>query len=180
MAVDLRPARASDVDALLAIEEAVFSTDRLSRRSFRRLIASPSAAVVVAEVQNEVAGYCVILFRAGTKGARLYSLATAPTHAARGIGQQLMAIAEGETTARQKHYLGLEVREDNHRAISIYERAGFRRTGTRSDYYQDGTTSICMKKPVLRAKESMGEPATPSTGSSFSRAAARTSGRAIL
>ena len=30
MVADLRPARASDVDALLAIENAVFSTDRIS------------------------------------------------------------------------------------------------------------------------------------------------------
>lgn len=179
MAVDLRPARASDVDALLAIEEAVFSTDRLSRGSFRRLVASPSAAVVVAEVQGEVAGYCVLLFRAGTKGARLYSLATASIHAGRGIGQRLMAAAERESRERGKNSLRLEVREDNQRAISIYERAGFRRTGARNEYYEDGMTAVRMTKPVLWTNESESEPATSGTGPSFSRAAAKISGQAI-
>ena len=52
MVADLRPARASDVDALIAIENAVFSTDRISRRSFRQLIERGTAETLVAEVDG--------------------------------------------------------------------------------------------------------------------------------
>ena len=49
MAAAIRPARATDVDALSAIERAVFSTDRLTARSFLRLVRSASASVLAAE-----------------------------------------------------------------------------------------------------------------------------------
>ena len=94
MAADIRPARASDVDALLAVENAVFQTDRLQRQSFRRLIDRPSAAVLVAQTGDQIAGYCIVLFRAGTPAARLYSIATVPGMAGQGVGRALIEAAE--------------------------------------------------------------------------------------
>ena len=125
MAADIRPARASDVDALLAIENAVFPTDRLKRQSFRRLIGRPSAAVLVAQVGGEVAGYCIVLFRAGNPAARLYSISTATEMAGQGLGRALIEAAERVAVERGKRSLRLEVRQDNERAVSIYRRAGF-------------------------------------------------------
>ncbi|QIS94627.1 hypothetical protein FQ775_23775 [Nitratireductor mangrovi] len=43
MPSSIRQAEPRDIDALVAIENAVFSTDRISRRSFRQLIESDSA-----------------------------------------------------------------------------------------------------------------------------------------
>lgn len=146
MAADIRPARASDVDALLAIENAVFQTDRLSRRSFRHLIASPSADVLVAEVGGSVAGYCVTLFRAKSPAARLYSVATAPGLSGQGIGRALIETAERQAAKRGRRSLRLEVREDNRRAIAIYEQAGFRSIGRKPDYYQDDMAAIRLEK----------------------------------
>src|SRR5512132_2007913 len=82
----VRPAQAADLDALLALESQAFRTDRISRRSFRRLLAAPSAAVMVAEHGGEIAGYALVLFRNGTPIARLYSIAVAPDAAGRRIG----------------------------------------------------------------------------------------------
>jgi len=146
MAAELRPARAGDVDALLAIEQAVFRTDRLSRASFRRLVASASAAVVVADVDGNVAGYCIVLFRANSSTARLYSIAVGPRQSGRGIGRMLIAAAEREARARSKNSLRLEVREDNPRAIAIYRQSGFQITGSQVDYYEDGMTAVRMDK----------------------------------
>jgi ribosomal protein S18 acetylase RimI-like enzyme len=146
MAADIRPARASDVDALLAIEDAVFPTDRLSARSFRRLTASPSAAVIVAATGGRVAGYCIVLFRRGTSTARLYSLATAPGLAGQGIGRALIAAAEREAAKRRRRSLRLEVREDNARAVSVYRRAGFEATGRKPGYYQDNMAALRLEK----------------------------------
>ncbi|TAN20144.1 MAG: GNAT family N-acetyltransferase, partial [Rhizobiaceae bacterium] len=42
MNVTIRPAVISDIDRLVAIENAVFATDRLSRRSFRQAVESPT------------------------------------------------------------------------------------------------------------------------------------------
>ena len=48
MPAEIRMARASDVDDLAAIENAVFQGDRISRRSFRKLIERDTAETFVA------------------------------------------------------------------------------------------------------------------------------------
>ena len=46
--VDIRAAGLGDLDAILALELAVFATDRLSRRSLRAFILSPRRPLIVA------------------------------------------------------------------------------------------------------------------------------------
>src|SRR5205809_1033925 len=54
----VRTAESGDIDALMDLEHRVFTTDRLSRRSLRRLLKSPSAEVLVAEEEDgHRAGY---------------------------------------------------------------------------------------------------------------------------
>lgn len=146
MPADIRPARARDVDALLVIENAVFRTDRLSRRSFLRLIESPSAAVLVTTSDECLAGYCAVLFREGVSVARLYSIAAAPRLAGRGAGRALLVAAEALASQRGCDVLRLEVREDNPHAFAFYERAGFLTSGRSIAYYQDGMAAIRMEK----------------------------------
>ncbi len=47
--IAIRRARLADLDALWALENEVFATDRMSRRGLRRLIDAPSAVVLVAQ-----------------------------------------------------------------------------------------------------------------------------------
>lgn len=179
MAADIRPARATDVDALLAIETAVFQTDRLSRRSFRRLVASPSASVLVASVAGQVGGYCIVLFRAGSAAGRLYSIATSPAALGVGVGRALIEAAEKECRSRGHPVLRLEVREDNRRAIAIYEKAGFQRVGEERDYYEDGTTAVRMTKVVTGPRVSSRTSATSGEAAPLHRTTHRTPGRAL-
>lgn len=148
MAADIRRACDGDADRLYGIEKASFRSDLLSPRSLHRLIASPSAAVMVAEVGASIAGYCVVLFRENSLSARLYSIAVEPAHAGLGIGRTLLAAAEREALARARASLRLEVRTDNERAIALYRQSGFREIGKRPDYYQDGATALRMEKPL--------------------------------
>jgi ribosomal protein S18 acetylase RimI-like enzyme len=146
MAADIRPARASDVDALVAIENAVFPGDRLARESFRRLIGRPSAVVLVSEARGQIVGYCIVLFRAGASTARLYSVATAAGQGGRGVGRGLIEAAERVSIKHGKRTLRLEVRQDNARAVEVYERSGFRPIGSTPDYYQDGMAALRLEK----------------------------------
>src|SRR5215472_1113307 len=75
--VRLRAGDLSDLDGLVALEERVFAGDRVSRRGFRRFLSSPRAALIVAAEDGVLAGYALVLFRAGSVVARLYSLAVA-------------------------------------------------------------------------------------------------------
>lgn len=150
MPADIRTARASDVDDLAAIENAVFAGDRISRNSFRRLISSDTAAMLLLQEAQALAGYCAILFRTGSRKARLYSIAAAP--GVSGIGRRLLEAAETETIARGRDRLGLEVRADNARAISLYERSGYVRIGEVAGYYADGATALRYEKHLHPAR----------------------------
>lgn len=146
MSIDIRLARASDLDALVAIEEAAFSSDRLSRRSLARLIGASTAAVLVLAENGAIAGFCVLLFRKGSRSARLYSIAVAPTMPSRGRGKTLLAAAEAEAARRGAGTQRLEVREDNQRAIALYCGAGYRQIGRRPGYYADGAAALVFRK----------------------------------
>ncbi|WP_322418563.1 GNAT family N-acetyltransferase/peptidase C39 family protein [Mesorhizobium huakuii] len=148
MPAEIRRARASDVDDLAAIEKAVFSSDRISRRSFRLFIERETAETLVAELDGRVAGYAIVLFRKGSGVARLYSIAVGPFFGALGIGRQLLTSAEEAAFEHDRMMLRLEVREDNGRAISIYERAGYRKIGREPGYYEDGATALRYEKTL--------------------------------
>ncbi len=148
MSAAIRQALASDVDGLVALEHAVFTAERLSRRSFRRLVASPSARVLVAVDRDRIAGCAIVLFRAGSRSARLYSIAVAPGMAGAGTGRALLAAVLAAAAERDCTELRLEVREDNPRAIALYELNGFVPRGRRLDYYADGATAIIYACPI--------------------------------
>ncbi|RVA37463.1 GNAT family N-acetyltransferase, partial [Mesorhizobium sp. M7A.F.Ca.US.001.01.1.1] len=148
MPAEIRTARASDVDDLAAIEKAVFSSDRISRRSFRLFIERETAETLVAEVDGRVAGYAIVLFRKGSGVARLYSIATSPFFGGLGVGRILLGSAEDAAFEHDRMMLRLEVREDNSRAIRIYERAGYRKIGREPGYYEDGETALRYEKTL--------------------------------
>src|SRR5690606_20508477 len=115
----IRSACASDVDALVAIENAAFSTDRISRRSFRQLIDGRTATTFVAEGDGGLAGYAMVLYREGSGVARLYSLAVLPERGGSGLGRLLLETAEHAAFERERLVMRLEVREENERAVGL-------------------------------------------------------------
>jgi hypothetical protein len=131
-------------------------TDRISRRSLRRLLRTPSAAFLVAE-HDGLAGYALVLFRASNAIARLYSVAVAPHLAGRGIGAALLAAAEDAALARGATRLRLEAHEANPPAIALYRNAGYRLFGRHAHYYEDGGAALRFEKrlhpPLLRLTE---------------------------
>ncbi|MCX5495024.1 GNAT family N-acetyltransferase/peptidase C39 family protein [Kaistia dalseonensis] len=155
----LRLAVVADVDALVDLEERCFAGDRMSRRSFRKLVDAPTAALAVAQTPHgDLVGYALLLFRAGTGMARLYSIAVAPDRRSAGIGEALMAEAERLAFARDRIVLRLEVREDNPGAIRLYERLGFRRIGRYLDYYEDHANALRYEKRLRGAGHSTAVP----------------------
>jgi ribosomal-protein-alanine acetyltransferase len=148
MSVTIRPARPTDLDALAALEARVFAGDRISRHSMRRLAASPTATMLVAEAGGAVAGYALALFRAGSRTARLYSIAVDAGVAPPGTGRLLLAAVEEGASGRGAAAMRLEVRADNARAIALYERAGYRGMGRRAGYYEDGADALLYRREL--------------------------------
>jgi ribosomal protein S18 acetylase RimI-like enzyme len=144
----LRRGRLRDLDELIAIEEAVFTTDLLSRRSFRRFLTGRNATAIVAEESGKIAGYALVLYPPQSTLARLYSIAVAPHIGRRGVGPLLLAAAEAAARRRGRLAMRLEVHEHNTRAIARYEKSGYRMFGRRRDYYDDHADALRFEKPL--------------------------------
>jgi ribosomal protein S18 acetylase RimI-like enzyme len=152
--VHIRRGKSGDLDALWDLEGRVFATDRMSRRSLRRLLASPSAVVMVAQTDGAIAGVAVLLFRNNSKITRLYSLAVAPKHTGRGIASALLVAAEKAARSRKCQWLRLEVHEKNHGAIKVYRKAGYNEFGRYHRYYQDRGDALRFEKQLTRLRRS--------------------------
>lgn len=148
-AVRVRRAEVSDLDDLVALEEATFDTDRLSRAQYRKHLDSETAQVLVASANHRrFLGTAVVFYRKGTTVARLYSIATKPQARGKGVGSALIEAAEDAARTRGCRALRLEVRKDNGVAIRLYERMGYHRIGEYAKYYGDGADALRLEKTL--------------------------------
>jgi ribosomal protein S18 acetylase RimI-like enzyme len=143
----LRRAGPADLYAVLALES-LFPGDRLTRRAWRRLLASPTAVAWVIESVDEgaVLGNLLLLFRRRSPWARVYSLVVAPAARGRGWAQALLAAAEAEASHRGCAGLRLEVREDNTVARHLYAGLGYHEIARLPAYYEDGGDGVQLEK----------------------------------
>lgn len=149
----IRPARPADLENLVALENASFATDKLSRRSFRHWLTTEHRALLVADCEQRVAGYILIIYHPGTRLARIYSLAVDP--ALRGLGIAKALMLAGEQAARDdgRLYLRLEVSVDNTPAIKLYETLGYQKFGLHRDYYEDHKDALRYQKRIRRYRD---------------------------
>jgi ribosomal-protein-alanine N-acetyltransferase len=148
-----RTARPGDLPALLALE-AQFPGDRMQARQFRHHLANPQAALRVLVEEGAVLGYALVLVRAGTRPARLYSIAVDRRQRGRGLGAALLADAERAARRFGRDRLRLEVRADNAAAIALYEGNGYRRFGRHEAYYEDGGDALRFEKALPQGRAS--------------------------
>jgi [ribosomal protein S18]-alanine N-acetyltransferase len=146
----IRDGKPADLAALCEIETRAFASDHLSLRNFRRMIVSPSAHLRVAVVDAEPLGYHLVLTRAGSTVARLYSIAVAATAHGQGLGAGLLADAERQARRAGATVLRLEVRPDNAGAIRLYGQRGYERIGTHRAYYADKSDALRYQKKLRR------------------------------
>jgi ribosomal-protein-alanine acetyltransferase len=142
----VRAARFDDLAAIDAIETRSFATDRFSRATLKRLIASDTAKVLVAGAGAAAIGYAAILFRKGSTVARLYSIAVDPAARGQGVAPALIAAAIREARQRGADRLRLEVRASNAPALSLYDRSGFTFLERSRGYYHDGEDAIRLER----------------------------------
>jgi ribosomal protein S18 acetylase RimI-like enzyme len=147
----LRRGRLADLDALLALERDFFTAEHIiSRRRFRRFITSPKSALIVADVDGQVAGCALVNYRHGSKRGRLYTISVGREFQRRGIARRLMAAAEHSAWRRGCRLMRLEVRADDAAAIALYESSGYGRFGRRPRYYDNRIDALRLEKSLRR------------------------------
>jgi len=146
--LQLRAANLGDLSALVRLENRSFDSDRLSERSFRRLIQKGQATFLVADIGSQLAGYVLVLYHRATSMARMYSLAVDESLRGRGVASALIAASEAEALAHGVVSMRLEVRSDNFGAQRLYERLGYTPFAIQTDYYEDHMDAVRMQKEL--------------------------------
>jgi len=152
-AVRLRRGRRSDLDALAALEREIFKSrlfagHLISRASFRRLLALPSATLIVAEAKAQIGAYVLLLYRVNSIAARIYSIGVTAHFRRRGLARLLVAAAERDAVRRGRKAMRLEVRADNGGTIALYESSGYRRLGRAPGYYGGRVDALRLEKAL--------------------------------
>ncbi|HEY5789702.1 MAG TPA: GNAT family N-acetyltransferase/peptidase C39 family protein [Gammaproteobacteria bacterium] len=155
-----RPATRDDIAALVALEARCFDSDRLSRRSFLWMIRRGNGWLEVAEDEQGLLGYVLVLFHRGTSLARLYSIAVDSRARGLGLGRHLLQLGEAEALRRGAVYMRLEVRPDNARAIAVYEGLGYRQSDVFDDYYEDHSDALRFEKRIRKFDGEVRNPVT--------------------
>ncbi len=142
----IRKAMTEDVHAIAEIEKASIPQP-WSEAAFADALAQENAVTLVAEANGETAGFItgVFLF----DNADIYSVATAEQHRQKGIGSTLLQ-AFFDTLPSEVETVGLEVRESNSAAISLYEKHGFERVGLRKNFYEQPRENAVLYTKQLR------------------------------
>ena len=137
-AVSLRPMRASDLDAVMAVESRAYPYP-WTYGIFQDCIQA-GYSMWLHERQGALVGYGVLSVAAGE--AHILNLCTAPGCEGQGLGQRMLQVLLQEARAQRAQRVFLEVRPSNPRAFALYERNGFNEIGRRPRYYPAATGRV--------------------------------------
>ncbi len=141
MSARVRPALASDLAALTAIETLCFGPPR-NPDNLAGELARSWARLVVIEHAGEVVAYanywCV------ADEIEVIQVATHPGHQRRGHGRRALVHALDDARASGAQRALLEVRPSNVAAVTLYESLGFVEVNRRERYYDDGEDALVM------------------------------------
>jgi [ribosomal protein S18]-alanine N-acetyltransferase len=149
--VTVRPATATDVGAVAALEQECLGDDAWSAALVEDGILGtlPTIRYLVAEHDGLVVGHAV----ASMVGeiAELQRIAVAPEQRRHGLATSLLeaVVTAGRDVGADR--LLLEVREDNAGALAFYAARGFVEIDRRPRYYRDGATALVLQRGIGRA-----------------------------
>ena len=140
----LRPMAAADVDAVMALERALFPADAWSEGMLRDELAETATRhYVVALARGALVGYAGLRFV--PPEGDVQTMAVAESAWGTGIGGALLTELLVRAAERGVGHMFLEVRSDNPRAQKLYGRFGFTPIGIRRGYY-NGADALVMRR----------------------------------
>ena len=152
MTWQLRRATVDDLDAIMAIERTVFTTDAWSPEIMRAELADRHAYYLVAfppENSMLIEAYAGLRAPMREPQADIQTIAVVDTARGRGLGRVLMQQLIGEARDRGATEIFLEVRADNPGAQALYRDLGFEQIAERPKYYQpDGVDALIMRLAI--------------------------------
>lgn len=129
----IRRMQPEDAGEVSRLEQEIFSRP-WSRQGFLDALSCDNVIFLVAETEEELAGYCG-MYCALDEG-EITNVAVAEKQRNRGAGRMLVEQLLKEAQASGIRRVILEVRVSNDSAIRLYERLGFSVCGIRKGFYE--------------------------------------------
>jgi len=133
----IRPMSLDDLSEVEKIDTESFGLVWQNSRSGLELAYRQSAIATVAEEDGNLIGYQIST--ATTMGGHLARLAVKPEHQGKGIGQALLEDMLSQFERRGAHNVTVNTQHDNLISLSLYQKAGFKRTGEEYPVFQFST-----------------------------------------
>ncbi|WP_413304473.1 ribosomal protein S18-alanine N-acetyltransferase [Bacillus sp. 1P10SD] len=127
--------REEDIDQVLEVEHASFTTPWSREAFYNELHNNKFAVYIVLEEENQIIGYCgtwVVIDE-----AHVTNVAIMPGYRGKKLGEALMTKLMSIARELGARSMTLEVRVTNHVAQSLYRKLGFQNGGIRKNYYSD-------------------------------------------
>ena len=148
----LRRATVDDLEAIMAIESAVFGSDAWSSDTMRAELRDRNGFYLVASPAghpDKIEAYAGLRAPRRAPQADIQTIAVAPSARRQGLGRVLMTQLMNEARDRGASEIFLEVRADNPSAKSLYDSLDYEEIAVRPNYYQpDGVDAIVMRHTI--------------------------------
>jgi [ribosomal protein S18]-alanine N-acetyltransferase len=143
--VKLRNYKPEDFDALYEIDQVCYDQEvAYSKRELKAYLRFKGSECVVAEAENEIAGFCISARR--EKQGYIVTIDVLPEYRRSQIGTQLLAEIERRLAEAGAREVTLETATDNSSAVAFWKRHGYRNLGIRQGYYPNGRDAYAMMK----------------------------------
>jgi ribosomal-protein-alanine N-acetyltransferase len=143
----LRLYRPPDFETLYRIDQACFPRGiAYGRDELRSYLRCDGSHCLLAEVANQIAGF-ILTERSGKLG-HIVTLDVLEVHRRQRVGSSLLGAAEHEAASHGVKRMYLETATDNKAAIALWEKHGYRKSGTVKNYYGRGLDAFEMYKPL--------------------------------
>jgi ribosomal protein S18 acetylase RimI-like enzyme len=157
--VVVRSREPGDESFLEALSDEAFGSYAVEpARAVRAMMAEPSARTIVAELDERPVGFVVVTVRrrprafgpiASPAVAHLDAIAVTAAARGRGIGRELLELAEAHAVAQGAQSLFLMTAARNRRARKLFEAAGFKNLAAIGDAYAYGDRAVMMMKLLV-------------------------------
>jgi ribosomal-protein-alanine N-acetyltransferase len=145
----LRKYQPQDFEALYAIDQACYQPGiAYSRRDLRNYLRFPGADCLVAENDNQIAGF--ILTAHDGHWAYIITIDVLEPNRRHGVGTMMLSEAERALSANGVQQVALETATNNASAIAFWKKHGYRTQGIRKDYYPGGIDAYSMLKQIAQ------------------------------
>jgi ribosomal-protein-alanine N-acetyltransferase len=139
MTIVIETASTQHLERLYEIENECFKEDAFSRLQIASLLRDYNSIGLVAIENNRIVGFVIgmIDVKRNALDGHILTIDVSPQYQRKGIGLKLLQAIEKIFMERDVKRCYLEAREDNIKALGLYERSGYKKIGKLKNYYRE-------------------------------------------